>query len=89
MDQIKVGSYVGIQYLGRQNLKGQEGKPFTQTNSYHIWKTFVDETAVNYSELSGSKNTDKKEASTTTTTTPKTTAPTSSFPEDDNDDLPF
>ena len=92
LDKVKVGNYIGIQYMGRHHKKGYEGN-WTQTNSYHIWKVFEDEGAVKYNQLGGSDNTEKKEtpAATTNTASNGNTAATSSapFPDDDNDDLPF
>jgi hypothetical protein len=90
MDTVKIGSYVGVQYMGRQLKKGNEGKNFSQTNSYHTWKLFVDEGAVKYNELGGSQETgNTNPPAKVESKQPVNNAPVSNpFPED-NDDLPF
>lgn len=94
LDQIPLGTYTGVQYLGRRHKQGNEGKAFSQTNSYHIWKTFRADDQPAYNTLSGAQTTNKPAAQTSaTSSTPAANNNSgggagSGFPED-NDDLPF
>ena len=95
MDTVRVGAYVGIQYMGRRHKQGYEGKKWTQTNSYHTWKLFEDSSATPYGELEGADNVAEEKTSKSTPPAGKSDAKATSkpasnaFPEDDNDDLPF
>lgn len=47
LSKVKINSYVRLEYQGRMHKKGYPANsPWSQTNSYHIWKVLVDENAV-------------------------------------------
>lgn len=92
MATVSMGTFVCVMYAGRRHKQGNEGKAWSQTNSYHIWKLFQDPNAVPYNKVPGA--TVQNTASVNTTAAVNTgntnsaaNSTTNPFPEDD--DLPF
>lgn len=54
MSKIPMNSYCRVEYHGRLHKKGYAtNMPWSQTNSYHNWKVFVDKNAVPFDQLMG------------------------------------
>lgn len=63
MSKIPMNSFCRVEYHGRLHKKGYPAtSPWSQTNSYHNWKVFIDKNAVPFDQLMGKSHTDHSNA---------------------------